>query len=73
MIFSQCGVCVCVCVCVRPSVHPSIVFLENAGSSERQTWTCYEVGNIDLKIRLWSGGPREVGETGGCRGECAFN
>ena len=30
------GLCVCV-------VRPSIVFLENGGSSERQTWTCYEV------------------------------
>ena len=50
------GLCVCVCVCpsVRPSVRPSIVFLENGGSSERQTWTCYEVGGLHLKIRLWS-------------------
>ena len=56
MIFSQCGVCVCVCVCVRACVRayvrPSIVFL---GSSDRQTWTCYEVGGLDLKIRPWSG------------------
>ena len=29
-----------VCLSVRPSVRPSIVFLENAGSSERETGVC---------------------------------
>ena len=41
--------CACVRVCVCAYVRPSIVFLENGGSSERQTWTCYEVGGLDLK------------------------
>ena len=37
-------------------IPPSIVF--HGGSSDRQTWTCYEVGGLDLKIRLWSGEAR---------------
>ena len=60
-------------MCVRPSIRLSIclsiVFLDYCGSSEHQTWTCYQVGGIDGKIRLWGG---EAGETDGCRGECAL-
>ena len=42
----------------KMSVHMSIILLENAGSSEHETWTCYQVGGIELKIRLWSGEAR---------------
>ena len=46
---------VCVCVCVCPSVRLSTVFHGNRGNSERETWTCYQVGGMHGTIRFWSG------------------
>ena len=42
--------CVCVCVYVRVSVRLSTVFLGNRDSSERETWTYYQVGGMDGKL-----------------------
>ena len=50
-----CSRSVCVCVCVCPSVRPSTVFLGNRGNSERETWTYYQVGGMQGKIKFWSG------------------
>ena len=48
-------VCLSVCLSVHPFVWFSTIFLINCGSSELQTWICYELGCLDSKLRFWSG------------------
>ena len=55
---------VCVCARVRLSVGLSTVFLKNRGSSELQTWICYELGCLYGELRFWSGNAQGEGETG---------
>ena len=58
----------CQSVHVCPSVCLSIVFLGNHGSSERETWTCYQVQGIDFAEKA-----REAAEKDGCHGEKGIN
>ena len=62
--------CVCVCVSVRKSV--STIFLDNRGSSELQTWICFEVGCLDGKLRLERRSPGKRVKRAGSQGECAL-
>lgn len=49
---------VCLSVCLSVCLL-STVFLKHRGSSGLQTWTCYEVGCIDSKIRFRSAEAQE--------------